>query len=76
MPAPNGPMHDAFNQELLREKLYNPDALRELLRINVPLLNPQQKYVFDTLMKIVNDGTFEMFRVVQERGRFIALCQI
>ena len=53
MPAPNRPMHDAFNQELLREKMYN----LELLRINVPLLNPQQKYIFDTLMKIVNDGT-------------------
>jgi PIF1 helicase. len=33
------------------------DALRELLQINVPLLNPQQEYVFDKLMKIVNDGT-------------------
>ena len=57
LPAPNDSMHDAFNQELLREKMYNLDALRELLRINVPLLNPQQEYVFDMLMKIVNDGT-------------------
>ena len=40
MPAPNCPMHDAFNQELLREKLYNLDAKRELLRINVPHVNP------------------------------------
>ena len=59
-------MH-AFNQELLREKMYNLDALRELLLINISLLNPQQKYVFDKLMKIVNDGTFEMLQVVQER---------
>ena len=51
IPAPNRPIHDAFNQELQREKLYNLDALRELLPINVPLLNPQQKYVFDTLME-------------------------
>ena len=57
MPAPNRPMHNAFNQELLREKMYNLDALRELLQINVPLLNPKQEYVFDTLMNIVNDGT-------------------
>ena len=49
-------MHDAFNQELLREKMHNLDALRELLRINVPLLKPKQNYVFDTLMKIVNEG--------------------
>ena len=55
--APYRAMHDAFNQELLRETMYNLDALRELLRINVPLLNPQQEYVFDELMKIVNDGT-------------------
>ena len=45
MLAPNRPMHDPFNQELLREKMYNLYALRELLRINVPLLNPQQEYV-------------------------------
>ena len=57
MPAPNRSMHGAFHQELLRGKLYNLDALRELLQINVPLLNPKQNYVFDTLMKIVNDGT-------------------
>ena len=56
MPAPNRPMHEAF-KSFLCEKMYNLDALRELLRINVPLLNPQQEYVFDTLMKIVNDGT-------------------
>ena len=42
IPAPNHSMHDAFNQEFQHEKLYNLDALRELLRINVPLLNPQQ----------------------------------
>jgi hypothetical protein len=57
MPTPNRPMHNAFNQELLREKMYNFDGLREFLRINVLLLNPQQKYVFDTLMNIVNYGT-------------------
>ena len=51
MPEPNHPTHDTFNQELLGEKMYNQDSLRELLRINVPLLNPQQKFVFDTFMK-------------------------
>ena len=61
MPAPNRPMHDDFNQELLRGKIYNLDALRELLRMNVPLLNPHQECVFDTLMKIVNDGTGEVY---------------
>ena len=57
MTAPNRSMHDAFNQELQREKLFDLDALRESVRIYVPLLNQQQKYVFGTLMKVVNDRT-------------------
>ena len=57
MPASNRPMHDAFNQELLHEKMYNFDPLSELHRRNVPLLNPQQECVFDTRMKIVNKVT-------------------
>jgi hypothetical protein len=61
IPTPNCPMHDAFNRDLQGEKLYNVDVLRELVRINVPLLNQQQEYVFDTLMKIVNDGTGEIY---------------
>ena len=52
MPAPNRPMPDAFNQELLREKLYNIDTLRELLRKNVPLLNPQQNISLKHLSKL------------------------
>ncbi|XP_026467658.1 mannosyl-oligosaccharide alpha-1,2-mannosidase IA-like [Ctenocephalides felis] len=55
--APNRPMHDAFNQELHREKLYDLNNLKELIETKLPLLNEQQKYVFDTLMKVTNDGT-------------------
>ncbi|XP_063987756.1 uncharacterized protein LOC135167948 [Diachasmimorpha longicaudata] len=54
---PNRPMHDAFNQELHREKLYDLNALKELIQTNLPLLNEQQKYVFETLMKVTNDET-------------------
>lgn len=61
MTAPNRPMHDAFNQELKREKQYDCDALKESVRTNVPLLNRQQKHAYDTLMKVVNDGTGGMF---------------
>ncbi|KAJ8889746.1 hypothetical protein PR048_009247, partial [Dryococelus australis] len=57
MAGPNRPMHDAFNQELQCENMYDLESLRESVRINLPLLNQQQKYVFDTLMKVVNDGT-------------------
>ncbi|KAJ8873300.1 hypothetical protein PR048_026934 [Dryococelus australis] len=44
MAASNRPMHDGFNQE-------------ESVRINLQPLNQQQSYVFDTLMKVVNDET-------------------
>ncbi|XP_049826254.1 uncharacterized protein LOC126266393 [Aethina tumida] len=55
--APNRPMHDAFNQELHREKLYDLNTLKELIQTNLPLLNEQQRYAFDTLMKVTNDET-------------------
>ncbi|XP_026479313.1 uncharacterized protein LOC113385685 [Ctenocephalides felis] len=55
--APNCPMHDAFNQELHREKLYYLNNLKELIETNLPLLNEQQSYVFDILMKVTNGGT-------------------
>ncbi|KAL4098782.1 hypothetical protein QTP88_023320 [Uroleucon formosanum] len=32
-------------------------TLKELIQTNLPLLNEQQKYVFDTLMKVTNDET-------------------
>ena len=54
-------MHDAFNQQLIRETQYNSEALRETVQINVPLLNQEQKYAYDTLMKEVNDGTGGIF---------------
>jgi len=59
--APNRPMHDAFNQEVHREKLYNLNTLKELIQTNLPLLNEQQKYVFVTLMKVTNDETGEIY---------------
>ncbi|KAL4153752.1 hypothetical protein QTP88_001585 [Uroleucon formosanum] len=55
--APNRPMHDAFNKEVHREKLYDLNTLKELIQTNLPLLNEQKKYVFDTLMKVTNDET-------------------
>lgn len=40
-----------------REKDYDQDELAERVRTNVPLLNAEQKNVYDSLMKIVDDGT-------------------
>lgn len=57
MISPNRPMHDKFDQELRRESQYNSETLREMVDITVPLLNQQQKYAYDTLMKAVNDGS-------------------
>lgn len=72
MAAPNRPMHDASHQELQREKSYDHNNLKESIQINLPLLIEEQKYVFDTVMKVIDDGTGKGFiswtlLVVQEK---------
>lgn len=57
MAAPNRSMHDASHQELQCEKSYDHNNLKVSIQINLPLLNEEQKYVFDTLIKVINDGT-------------------
>ncbi|KAE9524087.1 hypothetical protein AGLY_015452 [Aphis glycines] len=57
LPAPNRSRHAAFNLELQREKNYDLDEQAERVRKNVPLLNAEQKNVYDSLMKVVDDGT-------------------
>jgi len=57
MPAPNRSTHAALNLELQREKNYDRDEQAERVRKNVPLLNSEQKNVYDSLMKVVEDGT-------------------
>lgn len=39
-----------FNRELERERKYDPHELDQSVQMNVPLSNPQQKEVYDTLM--------------------------
>ncbi|XP_053968313.1 uncharacterized protein LOC128869734 [Anastrepha ludens] len=56
MIASNRPRHNSFDQELGREAQYDSETLREMVDRTVPLLNQQQKYAYDTLMKVVNDG--------------------
>ncbi|XP_054091728.1 uncharacterized protein LOC128923495 [Zeugodacus cucurbitae] len=55
MPAPNREMNDAFNRELEREREYDHQELDLVVQRNVPLLNYQQKEVYDTLMKVIAD---------------------
>ena len=57
MPAPNRSMHEAFNRELQLEQDYHQDDMAESVQRNVPLLDTEQKNVFDLLMKVVDDGT-------------------
>ena len=61
MPAPDRGMNDAFNQELEREREYDRHELDQSVQTNVALLNPQQKEVYDTLMKAIDDGNGGLF---------------
>jgi ATP-dependent DNA helicase PIF1 len=61
MPTPDRGMNDAFNRELEREREYDRNSLNQSVRTNVPLLNPQQKEVYDTLMKAIDDGNGGLF---------------
>ncbi|CAB3248844.1 unnamed protein product [Arctia plantaginis] len=56
MPAPNREMNDAFNPELEWEREYDQQELDLVVQTNVPLLNTQQKEVYDTLIKAIDDG--------------------
>lgn len=48
-------------QELNRELQYNVDTLQEFVRNNVPLLNEQQKQVYEILMQAVYNNTGGLF---------------
>jgi hypothetical protein len=61
MTTPNCPKHDAFNQELKRETQNDSEALKETILRKVSFLNEQQKYAYDTLIKVVNDGNGGFF---------------
>ncbi|XP_050340940.1 uncharacterized protein LOC126767493, partial [Bactrocera neohumeralis] len=56
MTSPDRGVNDAFERELQREREYDTNALSQLLRTNIPLLNPQQKDV----MKAIDDGNVGM----------------
>ncbi|CAH2268488.1 jg16918 [Pararge aegeria aegeria] len=55
MPAPYREMNDAFNRELEREREYDHQELDLVVQTYVPLLNYQQKEVYDTSMKAIDD---------------------
>jgi PIF1 helicase. len=54
---------------LRREIQYDSEALKETVLRNDPLLNVQQKCVYDTLMKVVNDGISGFFSVDAPGGK-------
>ena len=54
-------MNDAFNRELEPKREYDRYELEQPVQTSVPLLNPQQKEVYDTLMKAIHDGNGGLF---------------
>ena len=56
MKTPNREMNDALNREFEWESEYDHKELDLIVRMNEPLLNHQQKEVYDTLMKAIDDG--------------------
>ena len=54
-------MNDAFNRGLEREREYDRYELDQSDQTNVALLNPQQKEVYDTLIKATDDGNGGLF---------------
>ncbi|GBP97984.1 hypothetical protein EVAR_69294_1 [Eumeta japonica] len=54
-------MNDAFNRELECEHDYDRHELSQSVQTNVPLLNPQQREVYGTLMKAVDDENGGLF---------------
>jgi hypothetical protein len=68
MAVPNRPMHNAFHHESQCEKLYDLNILKESIQINLSLLNEEQKYVFDTLVKVINDGTGRIYFLYASGG--------
>lgn len=56
MPTPDRGINDANERELQRERECDKNSLTQLVRTNVPLLNPQQKEMYDTVMKAIDDG--------------------
>jgi hypothetical protein len=72
MPAPDRGMRDAFNRELGRGREYDRHELDQSVQANVPLLNPQQKEVYDTLMKAI-DGNGGLFFLDAPGGTIISI---
>jgi len=60
MPAPNLHVHESFNRESERERLYGRYALNQLIRTKVPYLNQQQKIAYDTWIEVI-DSYREIF---------------
>ncbi|UYV73048.1 hypothetical protein LAZ67_10001665 [Cordylochernes scorpioides] len=73
MPAPNRKMNDAFISELKRERKYDHHKLDLVVQTNVPLLNPQQKEVYNTLMKEIDDGNGDLYFLEAPGGTDIAV---
>lgn len=61
MPAPNRPPQQAFIEEFERERQYDRNSLRQLVKTKVQMLNHLQKKAYDTLMTALNVGSGGIF---------------
>lgn len=61
LPAPNRPMHDAFNQDMQRERQYDINELNTFINLNLPKLNREQTHAYDTIMEAVRNHSGGMY---------------
>ncbi|CAH2105835.1 unnamed protein product [Euphydryas editha] len=66
--VPDRGMYNAFNQELECVREYDRCACKQLVRMNLPLLNSQQKDVLDTLMKTIHENSTFFFVIPVRTG--------
>ncbi|GBP51104.1 hypothetical protein EVAR_31828_1 [Eumeta japonica] len=67
-PRSNSRLNDAFNRELESGRDYYRHELSQSVQTNVPLLNPQQREVYGTSMKAVDDGKGGLFFLYDPGG--------
>lgn len=61
MPAPNRQQRVDFNREVQRELEYNIPALNRLIETNVPHMNQQQRFVYESLIASIDRGDGGLF---------------
>lgn len=56
LPAPQREAADAYNVEIIRETNYDIPEMARFVESNLPLLTPDQKIAFDTIIRAIESG--------------------